>query len=55
MGTEFDVNAKWQIMKNLDWKGRFGYLDAGDFWKDTGGITNLDNTWSMYHELTLKF
>jgi len=54
MGTEIDVNAQWAVMKNLKFLVRFGYLDAGDFWKSTG-ITNLDNTYSAYQQWTLSF
>ena len=55
MGTEFDVNAKWSVMKNLAYKIRFGYMDAGELWKNANGITNLENTYTIYHNLTLKF
>ena len=55
IGQEFDVNFSWKIAKNLAWLWRFGYWDTGDFWKGAEGITNLDDTFTVFHKLALKF
>jgi hypothetical protein len=55
IGQEIDVNFIWTIAKNLKWLWRFGYWDTGDFWKGAEGITNLDDTFTVFHKLALKF
>ncbi|MDF1592839.1 MAG: porin [Desulfobacterales bacterium] len=53
IGTEFDGWAEWKVMKNLKWGFYGGYFDAGDYFKS--GITNIDNTYTVKHVLTLRF
>jgi hypothetical protein len=55
IGTEYGFRANWDIYKNLSLGFRFGYFDAGDFWKNANGITNLDNTYTGYYDLRMKF
>ena len=54
VGMEYDLNASWAVMKNLKWTFSGGYFDAGDYFKSTG-ITNVDNTYTLRHQLTLSF
>lgn len=55
IGWEYDVNAQWQVMKNLKALFRFGYFKTGEFWENAVGITNIDDTYTAYHQWTLSF
>ena len=53
-GWEWDVGLKWQLMDNLVYDAKAGYLWAGDLWK-YGCDHGVDNTWSILHALTVTF
>jgi hypothetical protein len=64
-GSEYDFTLTWDIMDNLKYTFIAAYLDAGDFFKDsssytaslhgTAPISDLENTYSLFHELELSF
>jgi|GEM_PF-3487674 len=54
IGMEYDLDLAWNVMKNLKWRFTGGYFDADDYFKSQG-ITNIDNTYTLRHQLTLSF
>jgi hypothetical protein len=54
-GTEYDINMSWNIMDNLTYTARLGFLQAGDLWKTINGVTEVDDTFTIYHKLQVDF
>jgi len=54
IGMEYDLDLAWNVMKNLKWRFTGGFFDADDYFKSQG-ITNIDNTYTLRHQLTLSF
>ena len=56
-GWEYDLRLNYKIFDNLNYSFIAAYLDAGDFWKDKGGIDKKDfeDNFHLYHALTLTF
>ena len=54
-GTEYDIGVTVKLMDNLTYKATLGYLDAGDFWKQGTPATVVDNTYMLFHQLTVTF
>jgi len=54
-GLELDVNMSWNVMDNLTYTLRLGFLNAGDIWKDINGVTEVDDTFTIYHKLQVDF
>ncbi len=56
IGTEFDLGAKYQLMDNLNYDVKFGFLSAGDLYKGTSADDfQVDDTWAIMHSLVLTF
>jgi hypothetical protein len=55
IGTEFDLQATWQIMPNLTYQVLFGWLNTGDLYKTVLANQNIDDTWTIYHNLQIDF
>lgn len=54
-GIEYDLTLEWKIFENLTYKAIGAFLSAGDYWKLGGANSNLDDTYLLYHRLTLEF
>ncbi|MBW1741448.1 MAG: hypothetical protein JRJ42_10010 [Deltaproteobacteria bacterium] len=54
-GWEYDVGCKVQLMDNLTYQIIYGFLDAGDLWKQGVAGATVDNTWSLFHKLEVTF
>jgi hypothetical protein len=55
IGTEFDITATYKIYDNLTYMVGFGYLWAGDYYKGTNASAQIDDTYIVMNQLTLKF
>lgn len=54
-GIEFDVNMSWNLMDNLTYTMRLGFLNAGDLWKKINTVNEVDDTFTIYHKLQVDF
>jgi len=56
-GTEYDLTLNWQIYDNLTYSAVAAFLDAGDLYKEQGGISDSDfeDTYALFHQLELAF
>ncbi len=54
-GIEYDVTLEWKIFENLTYKAIGAFLSAGDYWKQGDATAQLDDTYLLYHRLTLEF
>jgi len=54
IGNELDLTAAYKIYPNLEYMIGFGYLWAGDWFKN-GGTQDADNNYLLMHQLTLTF
>jgi len=54
-GVEYDVGCKIKLMDNLVYQIKAAFLSAGDLWKTTTGTTDVDDTYSFFHELKVTF
>ena len=54
-GTEYDISMAWNVMDNLTYTLRAGFLKAGDIWKTINGVTEVDDTFTIYHKLQVDF
>ncbi len=55
VGREYDVTATVKIMDNLTYMATFAYMDAGDLYKLGDGAATVDDTYSFFHKLEVKF
>jgi len=55
LGTEYDLKALWKVMPNLTYQVLFGWFNTGDAVKSLLGTQNIDDTWTLYHELEITF
>lgn len=55
VGREYDVAAKVKLMDNLNYTITFAWLDAGDLYKFGVAGATVDDTYSMFHKLEVKF
>ncbi|MBC8199959.1 MAG: hypothetical protein H8E80_07950 [Desulfobacteraceae bacterium] len=55
-GVEYNLGVEVALMDNLTYSATFGYLSAGDFWKQGDASSNVDdNTYALIHSLTVEF
>jgi len=54
-GTEYDISMSWNVMDNLTYTLRAGFLQAGDLWKTIKSVTEVDDTFTIYHKLQVDF
>ena len=56
-GIEYDLTLNWQIYDNLTYSAVAAFLDAGDLYKEQGGISDSDfeDTYALFHQLELAF
>jgi hypothetical protein len=54
-GVEYDVGCTIKLMDNLTYKIVWGYLDAGDLWKQGNANLNADDSYSVFHSLDVVF
>jgi len=54
-GYEYDANLAWTIFPNLVYTVRAGYLSTGDAWKTINGLTEVDDTYTVYHKIQVNF
>jgi hypothetical protein len=52
---EWDLSVNYEFMGNLEYSFIAAFLAPGDFWKAGGLVSDIDNTYSIYNELKLKF
>ncbi len=55
VGREYDVTATVKLMDNLTYMATFAYMDAGDLYKLGVAGATVDDTYSMFHKLEVKF
>jgi hypothetical protein len=55
LGYEADVTAAYKIYDNLEYMVGFGYLWAGDAFKNTNAAGIVNNDYLLTHKLTLSF
>lgn len=54
-GVEYNLGVEVALMDNLTYSATFGYLSAGDFWKQGSANASADNTYALIHSLTVEF
>ena len=54
-GMEVDVTANWSIYDNLSFKCILAYLNAGDFWQGGNSTTDVEDTYTVFTQLTLTY
>ncbi|MEE8398405.1 MAG: hypothetical protein V3S89_05330 [Desulfobacterales bacterium] len=54
-GTEWDVEVSYSFLDNLSYTFIAAYLVADDFWKKGETDLDLENTYSVFNQLKLKF
>jgi hypothetical protein len=54
-GTEFDLKLAWNLPNDLKYFFNFGYLMAGDFFKELNGGDDPENTYTIYHGIEFDF
>ena len=55
-GVEYNLGVEIALMDNLTYSATFGYLSAGDFWKQGSASSTVDdNTYALIHSLTVEF
>jgi hypothetical protein len=56
-GSELDLMLDWKIYDNLSYHFVWAFYNAGEYWRDVGGIAavNFDDAQAIYHKLTLSF
>jgi len=54
-GIEWDLSLSYKVMDNLTYDVIAAFLSAGDFWKLGVKNADLENAFSVYQQLTLKF
>ena len=55
LGYEADITAAYKIYDNLEYMIGFGYLWAGDAFKNTNAAGIVNNDYLLTHKLTLSF
>jgi hypothetical protein len=55
IGTEIDLKATYKLAKNLNYCVEAGYFMPGDFYKDSGLVSDDKEVLSLAHSLTLTF
>ena len=55
VGREYDVTAKVKLMDNLTYMATIAWLDAGDLYKLGDADATVDDTYSFFHKLEVKF
>jgi len=55
VGREYDVTATVKLMDNLTYMATFAWMDAGDLYKLGAADATVDDTYSMFHKLEVKF
>lgn len=66
IGNEFDLKFNWKVMPNLTYQVLYGYFWSGDIFKNANSVyqtattsraalTNVDDTWTLYHQLEITF
>ena len=55
IGYEFDIQATYKILDNLEYQLGFGYLAAGDAYKGNDATNQVDDNWLLMHKLQLNF
>jgi len=54
-GMEWDLSVNYEFMGNLEYSFIAAFLAPGDFWQAGNPALDIDNTYSIYNELKLKF
>jgi hypothetical protein len=56
-GSELDLLLDWKIFDNLNYHFCWAFYNAGEYWRDVGGIApaNFDDAQAIWHSLTLSF
>ena len=54
-GWEVDLGAKYKLLDNLTYEVRAAYMDAGDFFDDTGTEGDSEDLYMLSHHLTMTF
>ena len=54
-GVEYNLGVEVGLMDNLTYSATFGYLSAGDFWKQGPADKKVDNTYAFMHSLVVEF
>ena len=54
-GDEYNFTLTWDIYENLQYKFIAAYLDAGDYWQLGDPDADVEDTYSLFHRLTLSF
>ena len=54
-GYEYDLTLNWDIYDNLNFRGVFAYLDAGDYWKQDDPTRDVEDLTTFYGRLILSF
>ena len=55
IGTEYDLTLNWKIYDNLTYRAIAAFLDAGDIWKGGVATEQVEDTYAIFHELSLTF
>ncbi len=55
IGTEIDIEATYKIFDNLEYWIGFGYLMAGDYFKNGVATNNVDDAWLIMHKIQMNF
>ncbi|MGV1100881.1 hypothetical protein ACUUL3_15900 [Thiovibrio sp. JS02] len=54
-GWEYNLGAAYKLLDNLTYEAHFGYLDAGDFFKEGVAGQDTENVYLLTHHLTMTF
>ncbi len=54
-GLEYDLTLSWKFLDNLTYTATYASLDAGDYWQQGNSATEVEDTFTLYHKLELKF
>jgi len=54
-GMEYDFNVTWKIYDNVTYRFTAAYLDAGDYWKQGGAVTKIEDLFTLHNMITLSF
>jgi len=54
-GTEVDLKLSYKIMDNLKYSAVAAFLSVGDYWKAGVPATQLEDSYNLFHALTVSF
>jgi hypothetical protein len=54
-GSEYDFILSWKFADNVEYKFIAAYLAAGDFWKRGVADAKVDDLFTIFHLLTVRF